>query len=222
VILQVTLSDQTHLTAALRADAPELVIPTSPTGLAVARSYVALGVEHIAEGLDHLAFVLGLVLLVGANRRLLAAVTAFTLAHSITLALASLRLVLLPARLVEALIALSIVLLAVEIVELPPSSGARRSPWAFAFGFGLLHGFGFARGLADIGLPANDIPVALLSFNVGVELGQLGFVALVLLAGACLQGVLSSRLRLDRRSAAYAIGALGAFWTCQRVNAFWS
>jgi hypothetical protein len=221
-ILRARLADDRHLTAALRSDAPETTIPTSPSSVTVARSYVGLGVEHIATGLDHLAFVLGLVLLVGAPRRLLAAVTAFTFAHSITLALAALQIVMPRARLVEALIALSIVFLAAEIVRPHPGASVARRPFAFAFGFGLLHGFGFASGLAEIGLPGADIPVALLSFNVGVELGQLTFVALVLGIGAIARRALPPRAWLGRSAVAYVIGVLGAYWSCQRVTAFWA
>ena len=150
-------------------------------------TYLRLGIEHILFGFDHLLFVLALVILVRDWRRVALTVTAFTVAHSITLAAATLGLVHVPGPPVEAAIALSIVLVAVEIVNARrgmPSLTARW-PWLVAFCFGLLHGFGFAGALAEVGLPHHAIPIALLFFNLGVEIGQLAFVAAVLLAGEC-------------------------------------
>src|SRR5262249_43100003 len=149
---------------------------------AVLSGYVRLGITHILLGADHLLFVLGLLLLVPSLGMLVRTITAFTLAHSVTLGLAVLGLIAVPAAPVEALIAASIVLVALELVRDPgaaPTLG-RRAPWAIALGFGLLHGLGFAGALADVGLPADRIPLALLGFNAGVEVGQLAFVAAML------------------------------------------
>lgn len=183
----------------------------------VVRDYVRLGVEHILTGYDHLLFVVGLFLLVRSKKRLFLTITAFTLAHSVTLAATVLGLVSLPSAPVEACIALSIVLVCAECLR-PETSLARRAPWAVAFAFGLLHGFGFASALLDVGLPEKHVPLALLCFNVGVELGQLGTVAgLLVLAGV------GRRLRVRRPwlepGIVYAMGGLAAFWAVDRVRA---
>jgi hypothetical protein len=225
-LLRVTLADRRHFTTVLRAATPTFTVPIHPDRIAVLRSYVALGIEHIASGTDHLAFVFGVVLLVGFRRSLLLAITSFTVAHSVTLALASLGLVDIPSALTEALIALSILFLAVEVTQ----PVARRSlvsvrwPWAIAFAFGLLHGFGFAGALAEVGLPAGEIPAALLGFNVGVEIGQLAFVAAVWIAASLGRRVLR-RLSPPRlgaeaavlRASAWGIGVSAACWTLDRV-----
>jgi hydrogenase/urease accessory protein HupE len=185
-----------------------------------------LGIEHILSGFDHLLFVLGLVLLVQGTRRLLGTITAFTAAHSLTLAGATLGWVHVPGPPVEASIALSIVFVASEIVHTRQGrySVTQHYPWIVAFTFGLLHGFGFAGALAEVGLPQSSIPVALLFFNVGVEIGQLLFVGVVLavIAAGWRAG---QRLRLSRpvwiwRIAPYAIGALASFWVVERIAAF--
>ena len=170
-------------TALLSARAPSFTVAVNPSPLQVFKTYVQLGVEHILTGVDHLLFVLCLILLVRSIRKLLATVTAFTVAHSITLAAATLGLVNVPAAPVEATIALSIVFLASELLRAPTRRSAitQTYPWLVAFSFGLLHGLGFAGALAEIGLPHGEIPLALFSFNVGVELGQLAFIAAVLL-----------------------------------------
>jgi hydrogenase/urease accessory protein HupE len=194
------------------------VVPRAAGPLAVAGTYLRLGVEHILTGLDHLLFVLALTLLAASPAALIKTVTAFTVAHSLTLALASLGLVRVPPAPVEAVIALSIVFVARELWLLArgrPGLGARR-PWPVAFAFGLLHGLGFAGALAQVGLPETDVPLALLTFNLGVEAGQLLFVALVLLAAR-----LTSRSPLPGKLvAAYGIGALASFWVLDRVAAF--
>ncbi|HVJ20737.1 MAG TPA: HupE/UreJ family protein, partial [Polyangiaceae bacterium] len=181
---------------------------------------VRLGVEHILGGLDHLLFVLGLVLLVGFRRQLVVTVTAFTLAHSVTLATAVLGVARVPQAPVEAVIALSILLLAVECSKREDSL-ARRTPWAVALSFGLLHGFGFAGALSDVGLPSDHVTLALLCFNAGVEFGQFGVIAvayaLARLAAPRLPGV----VRLER-AALYAMGALAAFWSIERTLAAFS
>ena len=190
----------------------------------VAWAYFVLGVEHILAGIDHLLFVLALLLLVRGARRLVATITAFTVAHSLTLVAATLGWVRVPGPPVEAIIALSIVFVAAEVITgLRGRRGlTTRSPWIAAFSFGLLHGLGFAGALAEVGLPQVAIPVALLTFNVGVEVGQLLFVAGVLL----LRRVASPALPLIGRrvsaATAYGIGSVAAFWTIERVAGFWS
>lgn len=201
-------------------------VPTQPSQVEVVRTYLLLGVEHIGFGVDHLLFVLALMLLVQGTRQLVMTVTAFTFAHSLTLAAATLGLVRVPGPPVEAAIALSIVFVAVEIVRSHrgrPGLAARR-PWLVAFVFGLLHGFGFAGALADIGLPRNSIPAALLFFNIGVEIGQLLFIALVLgLRRVMRRGALRANLSWPAWGWAvppYFIGSLAVFWLAQRLSAF--
>jgi hydrogenase/urease accessory protein HupE len=190
----------------------------------VAVAYVTHGFEHIMFGFDHLLFVLALILIVRDRRVLLLTATAFTVAHSITLSLATLGFVHVPGPPVEASIALSILLLACEIVRMSRGDGGltARLPWLVAFSFGLLHGFGFASGLAEIGLPHGDIPLALFSFNVGVELGQLVFIAAVLSVVA-LAGKFRMPSAIERHAipfATYGIGALSAFWLIDRMAIF--
>jgi hydrogenase/urease accessory protein HupE len=209
------------------------VVQAVPGSSEVATTYLRLGIEHILFGFDHLLFVLVLVILVRDWRRVALTVTAFTVAHSITLAAATLGLVNVPGPPVEAAIALSIVLVAVEIVNTRrgmPSLTARW-PWLVAFCFGLLHGLGFAGALAEVGLPQHAIPLALLFFNLGVEIGQLVFVAAVLAAGELFRRAIALRLepalvqrtvsRLDV-TAAYAIGAMAAYWLIERTSAFFA
>jgi hydrogenase/urease accessory protein HupE len=209
------------------------VVQAAPGASEVAKTYLWLGVEHILFGFDHLLFVLVLVILVRDWRRVAITVTAFTVAHSITLAAATLGFVNVPGRPVESAIALSIVLVAVEIVNARRGirSLTARWPWLIAFCFGLLHGLGFAGALAEVGLPQHAIPVALLFFNVGVEIGQLAFVATVLLTGEMLRRAVVLRFepapiqrmadRLDV-AAAYAVGALAAYWLIERTFFFFA
>jgi hydrogenase/urease accessory protein HupE len=192
----------------------------------VAGTYLRLGVEHILLGVDHLLFVLSLLILVEGTRRLVATITAFTLAHSLTLAGAALGFVHVPGPPVEAAIALSIMFVAAEIIHGRHGTGGltRRFPWIVAFTFGLLHGFGFAGALNEVGLPNAAIPVALLCFNIGVELGQLLFVGSVLGALA-MAGWIARRAGIAPpgwgwRVPPYAIGAVAAFWLVQRVLLF--
>jgi hydrogenase/urease accessory protein HupE len=207
------------------------VVQATPGAGEVAATYLRLGVEHILFGFDHLLFVLALVILVREWRRVAVTVTAFTIAHSMTLAAATLGFVNVPGPPVEAAIALSIMLVAVEILNArhgKPSLTARL-PWLVAFSFGLLHGFGFAGALAEVGLPQHAIPVALLFFNVGVEIGQLVFVAAVLsimwllrqAASRLLETALVKRAfdRLDV-TIAYGIGVVAAYWLIERTTAF--
>ena len=205
---------------------PRFVARPSPGRLEVVKTYTILGIEHILSGIDHLLFVLALVLLVQGTRRLLVTITAFTVAHSLTLAAATLGWVEVPGPPVEASIALSIVFVASEIVHSRQGrySVTQHYPWVVAFTFGLLHGFGFAGALAEVGLPQSSIPVALLFFNVGVEIGQLLFVGAVLTV-ITVWWRAGRRLRLPQsawlwRIAPYAIGSVASFWLVQRVAAF--
>ena len=177
---------------------------------------LSLGIEHLLTGWDHLTFVLGLMILFGWQRRLVAAVTAFTLGHSLTLALAVLGIVRVPQTLVEALIALTIVVLALEI-----QSGTHglvwRHPWALPGSLGLLHGLGFASVLFDAGFPNDEIPLALLGFNLGLEVGQLGVIAVAGAAYTLLRPVIPKRWRETPAVPAYAIGSIAAFWVIERT-----
>jgi hydrogenase/urease accessory protein HupE len=211
-------------TARLTPTAPAFVVAAAPTWTDIATTYLRLGVEHILLGIDHLLFVLALVLLVRSWRRLIGVITAFTVAHSLTLAAATFGLVQVPPRPVEAAIALSIVFVAAEIVHAREGRfglGAR-SPWLVAFLFGLLHGLGFAGALRALGLPENTIPTALLFFNLGVEFGQLAFVAVVLAALALLRRLPLSAPPWGWRLLPYAIGTVATFWTLERVASFWT
>ena len=203
-------------------------VPAEPARFGILKDYMLLGIDHIAGGLDHLLFVAGLLLVAGTVRRMLIAITGFTLAHSITLALSTLDLVRLPAPPVEAAIALSILFLAIEIVRGDRNSLAFRHPGWIACLFGLLHGFGFAGVLRDIGVPQGEIATALLSFNVGVELGQLAFIALLLALGW-----LWARIRPRFQTAApqiaaapmllvagYVLGTISTFWLIERLSTF--
>ena len=187
----------------------------------MAISYLAYGVQHILFGIDHLLFVLGLLLLVRGTGPLLKTITAFTVAHSITLALATLGVVRVPPPPVEAIIALSIVFLAAELVNQQRGVAGLSHPWVIAFAFGLLHGFGFAGTLTRVGIPAGDVPLALLMFNLGVELGQLGFRHRVPAARRIPSGASQIRWpRWSRPIPAYAIGSVAAFWVIERVTGF--
>lgn len=226
-IVQITWREGATISAVLHRGAPEFVVPgggAMPAGgtAAVFRSYLRLGAEHILFGVDHLLFVLGLMLLVDTWGMLLRTITAFTLAHSLTLALAVLGLVHVPPAPIEAMIALSIVLLALELTRgrdaLPTFT--RRYPWAVAFVFGLLHGLGFAGALTQIGLPAGQIPLSLFSFNLGVEGGQLLFV-LAMLGPATLFKRRAWRWHWVELVPAYTMGGLAVAWTLERIGRFW-
>lgn len=186
----------------------------------VARTYFVTGVEHILTGYDHLLFVLSLVLLLSGAWRVAGTITAFTVAHSITLVATTLGWISVPRAPVEALIALSIVFLAVEIVKRNPDTPrlSERIPWVIAFLFGLLHGFGFAGALAEIGLPRGEVPMALLTFNLGVEVGQLAIVATALVVLAAIRKINKAALRPAQTIAAYGIGSIAAMWLIERVS----
>lgn len=220
VVVQIAFADGSARTEVLSASRPRLVlhaITADAGGGALAGlglAYGALGVEHILTGIDHVLFVLALLLLVGFRRHLIATVTAFTVAHSITLALSVLGHATLPRGPVEATIALSILLVAAEVLR-DGATLTRRLPWLIAFSFGLLHGFGFAGALSEIGLPAEQLPLALASFNVGVEVGQLLVIAAAWLVALAARRV--PALGRGRTAAVYAMGALAAYWTIDRV-----
>lgn len=221
-LARIEFADGTTWLHRLTPQAPAAVIPAEQSGWSVAGEYLKLGVEHILLGIDHLLFVLALLLITRGTWRLVKTVTAFTVAHSITLALAALGFVHVPQAPVEAVIALSIVFVATEILRARAGHEgiATRAPWIVAFTFGLLHGFGFAGALAEIGLPEGHIPLALLFFNVGVEFGQLLFIAAVLSAMAAFRRI---RLRFPRWTELvppYAIGSVAMFWVIQRIAAF--
>jgi hydrogenase/urease accessory protein HupE len=226
VLVRFDFADGVNQAHRLTASDPSFMVPSQPSRLEVVQTYFLYGVEHILSGVDHLVFVLALLLLVKGVRRVIATVTAFTLAHSLTLAGATLGLIHMPGPPTEAVIALSIVFVASEIIH-----GRRgrpglteRYPWIVAFTFGLLHGFGFAGALAEVGLPEKSIPIALLFFNVGVEVGQLLFIASVI-AMIALAGRITPRVGAPRPAWAwavppYAIGGLAVFWMLQRIVSF--
>lgn len=216
VLVRIQLANGHVDTDRLTPSIASLVVRAEPGMADVLQTYVRLGIEHILTGTDHLLFVLCLVLLVPEPKRLIATVTAFTLAHSMSLAAATLGFVHVPSAPVEATIALSIIFLAQELAR--GGSGITRSyPWLVAFCFGLLHGLGFAGALAEVGLPQGDIPLALFSFNVGVELGQLGFIAVVLAIGWSWRQVVGGAPTWTNRTASYAIGATASLWMFERI-----
>jgi hydrogenase/urease accessory protein HupE len=222
VIVRIERADGTSQVERLLPEDPRFTVQ-APAGTGeVAWSYLVLGVEHILGGVDHLLFVLALLVIVRGTRRIVLTVTAFTVAHSVTLVAATLGWVQVPGPPVEAMIALSIVFVAAEIVHgLQGRPGlTARAPWVVAFAFGLLHGFGFAGALAEVGLPQKAIPVALFTFNVGVELGQLIFVAVALAAGALLARLPALRARWTAYALPYAIGSVAMFWVIERLGAF--
>ena len=218
VVVRLVRSDgSTHHTI-LGADTPQLTIAAPKDESHSFFEYLMLGVHHLLTGWDHLTFVLGLLVLFGWRRRLIAAVTAFTVGHSLTLALSVLGVVSVSMLLVEALIALTIVVLALEI-----QSGKQglvwRHPWSLPGALGLLHGLGFASVLFDAGLPSDEIPLALLGFNLGLEVGQLGVIAVAGASYAAIRSAIPSNWRTHRTFAAYAIGSLAAFWVIERTLA---
>lgn len=207
---------ESHL---LRPVAPSVTLGGVTTATERALGYLALGVQHILLGIDHLLFVLGLMLIIADRWTLVKTLTAFTLAHSLTLAVATLGYASAPLPPLNAAIALSILFLGPEIVRnwRGDTSFTIDHPWVVAFAFGLLHGFGFASGLLTMGLPRVELPLALLLFNVGVELGQVGFVLLVVLLERSFRVLEVQWPRLVARLPGYAVGTLGAYWTIQRT-----
>jgi hydrogenase/urease accessory protein HupE len=219
-LVRVALHDGRRFQAVLHAGAPELLVRERQTALDVMADYGLLGFEHILGGLDHLVFVFGLVLLVAGARRLLYTVTAFTAGHSVTLSLAVLGYVSFPSAIVELVIAATILALALELArEAPPRpSWMRRAPWAMAFAFGLLHGLGFAGALAEVGLPHEEIPAALFSFNVGIEVGQVAFVLVVVALRTALSRALESVPAWALRAPVLAMGGLAVYWCLDRAS----
>jgi len=227
-LLRLERLDGTELTHLLTPSSPSYVVEAVPERLQVAATYTRLGIEHILLGIDHLLFVACLMFVAGTGRRLFITITGFTLAHSVTLALSALELVQLPVPPVEAAIALSIVFLAVEIAHGRKTSLTFRYPIAVSGSFGLLHGFGFAAVLREIGLPHNEIPTALLCFNIGVEVGQVLFVAGLIgvlhLGGRVFSRssdqpahALAMRVRVP---AAYVVGSVASYWLMVRIASF--
>jgi hydrogenase/urease accessory protein HupE len=220
VLVRVEFKDGSTETRILRPSAAAMTVQGPRGALAMAVEYATLGFEHILAGIDHLLFVLGLTLIVSGGWRLVKTITAFTVAHSITLALSTLGLVRVAQAPAEAVIALSIVFLARELAMLNQGRPGltARAPWLVAFVFGLLHGLGFAGALREIGLPQGDIPLALLAFNLGVEAGQLAFVAVILGVIWLARRVSPASLRKwAGQLPAYAIGTTAAFWTIERI-----
>jgi hypothetical protein len=222
VLVRVKLRDGTEHSAILRSGLNSFTIPEQVTRVDLAVSYWRMGTIHILEGYDHLLFLLTLLLIVAGIWPLLKTVTAFTLAHSLTLALATLGLLSIPPVPTEAVISLSIALLAVEVVH--KNQGqltlSERYPWLVAFTFGLVHGLGFAGALSEIGVPRDEVPLSLLMFNLGVETGQVMFVVVVSLLLAGLHRLHSRSAFTLLRATPYAIGGVAAFWTIERVMSF--
>ena len=222
VLLRLDLADGTSHSSILRPSSPEFHIPERASKTEVAWSYSRMGIIHILEGIDHLLFLLALMFLVSGFAKLAKTITAFTIAHSLTLALATLGVVNVPSAPTEAIISLSIVFLACEIIRKHAGETVltERYPWVVALFFGLFHGLGFAGALSAVGVPQHEVPVALLMFNVGVEIGQIMFLTVVV---SVVTIVRRSRFRKPQgawRLAPYAIGGIAAFWTLQRVASF--
>lgn len=218
-LVRLSFLDGRQVTEMLHPSQPYLDVEPSRGWLDVVRVYGVQGIEHILQGVDHLLFVFGLMLLVTNRLMLIKTITAFTLAHSLTLAAATFGLIQVPSAPLNAAIALSILFLGVEVIKARrgETSLAVRQPWAVAFLFGLLHGIGFASGLSMLGLPTSAIPLALLSFNVGVEIGQLLFVAMILILVSAFRQLDMRWPPLVARTPAYLVGSLGAYWAIDRI-----
>lgn len=221
VLVRTDLRDRERTTTLVHPSQPWIEIAAARGPLAVASGYLVAGIHHILLGVDHLLFVLGLLLIVRDRVMLVKTISAFTVAHSITLAIATLGYASVPAPPLNAAIALSILFLGIEVVRAwrGETSLTIRRPWMVAFAFGLLHGFGFASGLTTMGLPRAEIPLALLTFNAGVEVGQLLFVALVPLLERAFRILEVRWPRPVSVVPAYTVGTLGAYWTLQRLVA---
>ena len=222
-LINILFLDGRSYSKILKPAEPSYTVPAKATSAKVAWTYLVLGVEHILGGIDHLLFVLALLLLVNNMWLLVKTITAFTIAHSITLAVAVLGFVSVPIAPVEAVIALSILFLAAELAHKQQGKTGltERYPWLVSFTFGLLHGFGFASALSNIGLPLNQIPLALLQFNVGVEIGQLMFVAVALSVIWILRHIKVELPAWAHQIPNYAIGSIAAYWCIQRIASFW-
>jgi hydrogenase/urease accessory protein HupE len=224
VILKIRLADGRTFQHILNVDAPSFLIPNRMGEGSVFKNYFPLGFHHILSGWDHLLFVLGLFLLIKPGKKLLWAITAFTLGHSLTLSLAVLEVVPIPSRVVEVLIALSILILAVELLrdQTVKATFFHRYSWVIAFSFGLLHGMGFAGALAEVGLPMGEIPLALFSFNVGIEAGQLCFIAGLWTLWKIMKALPLPTFWRRIEIPAYVIGSLSAFWFFERLSMVFS
>ncbi len=222
VLVRAERLDGATQTVRLTPSSTSFVVEATPGRMEVVRSYLPMGVGHILGGFDHLLFVLALLIITQGTWRLVKTVTAFTVAHSITLTAATLGFVHVPQRPVEAVIALSIVFVAAEIVHARRGVQglAARAPWIVAFTFGLMHGLGFAGGLSEAGLPAAHVPIALLCFSVGVEIGHVVFIAGALSAIALLRRSRIGFPRWTELVPTYAIGGVAMFWVIQRLSAF--
>ena len=206
----------------IKSGEPGFIIKGSPGKFDVSSTYLLLGIEHILGGLDHLLFILGLFMIVTGRWLLLKTVTGLTIAHSITLGLASIGFINIPQAPVEAIIALSIVFLAFELVRKESGTPTIMSkwPWLVAFIFGSLHGLGFAGALSEIGLPTFEIPLALFTFNVGVEIGQILFLAVLVGISIASKQIPGRYTKLVPRVTAYAMGSLAVFWVFERLQSF--
>ena len=228
VLVRITLLNGIIISELLNGSNTSFVVNKSPTKLGVISDYFVLGVTHILGGIDHLLFVLCLLWVTSGWIRLVKTITAFTVAHSITLAFSALGYVKIPQAPVEAVIALSIVFLARELIVVNNDpiksrhSATLRYPWLVAFTFGLLHGFGFAGALNEIGLPQNEIPLALLMFNIGVEAGQLLFIGCIALIGESISKIHVNLPSWLKPACLYSIGGVAAFWLIERVAGFWA
>jgi hydrogenase/urease accessory protein HupE len=222
VLVRLERLDGSTQVTRLTPSAPSFVVEAAPRALEVARTYSVLGVEHILTGIDHLLFVLALLIITGGGWKLVKTVTAFTISHSLTLTAATLGFVHVPQRPVEAVIALSIVFVAAEIVRIHRGleSITSRAPWLVAFTFGLMHGLGFAGGLSEAGLPAGHVPTALFFFSAGVEAGHFMFIGVVLAFIALIRRIRIPFPRWAELVPPYAIGSIAMFWVVQRIAAF--
>lgn len=224
VILRIEPQTGDTIKALLGPDQPAYTVPAPGQSHSVFRNYLELGVEHLLTGFDHLLFVLGLLLLVPNLRLLVWTVTAFTAGHSVTLTLAALRLVQVPQALAEWAIAATILVLACEIVRTGEESASwiRKRPWLMAAAFGLIHGLGFAGALREIGLPPTEIPLSLLAFNLGIEIGQLGLILSALCLAMAARYVIKNSVATAetsfRMASAYLIGTLAAYWFFERAS----
>jgi hydrogenase/urease accessory protein HupE len=223
-LVRLSFLDGRQTTEIVRPSQPYLDVASSRGWIEVASVYLLQGMRHILEGFDHLLFVFGLMLLVKSGWMLVKTITAFTVAHSLTLAVATYGFLHVPAAPLEAAIAASILFLGVEVVRAQQGRVglAARWPWAIAFAFGLLHGVGFAIGLSMLGLPSSAIPMALVSFNLGVEVGQLLFVAVILLSAFALRQLHLGWPRVVLRAPVYVVGCLGAYWMIERASSIFA
>ncbi len=222
VLVRVEKADGSVQIGRMTPSDPSLEVEASPSMLGIAATYLSIGMEHILSGIDHLAFVLALLILVRSVRTLVWTITAFTAAHSLTLAAATLGVIRVQQAPIEAVIALSIVFVAAEIVHARRGKPglAQQKPWIVAFTFGLLHGLGFAGALVEVGLPEQSVPLALLFFNLGVEVGQLAFIVLALAVIALGRRWLKTTLDWAPTATAYAIGTVASYWMIERVVGF--